>query len=450
MSTISILDYNAKNDGSTNNAPFIQAAIDACHERGGGRLVIPAGGVFVSGTIELKDGVELYLENGSMLQASHREADYKLMSTAGEYGGNEGGFLIQAKNARNISIAGNGTIDGQAEAFIDGWWTDDGEYIKKPKRFRSRIIGLFSCRQIRISNLTIQNSAQWTCHLMGCEDVVVHAITILNGLDVPNCDGIDPDHCRNVRISDCHIEAGDDGIAIKTTRDFREYGPSENITITGCTIVSTSAAIKIGSETENDIRDVVVTGCIIRRSHRGLAIQLRDRGVVENILFTDCVVETRQFHPKYWGNGEAIYITAVRRHDDKEVGITRNIVCRNILFRGENGVFICGSEDARIGNVILDGVNGTISKTSRFPVDYHDLRPRHSQEHGGLVRGALSGITAYHVDGLVIRRSSICFEGEERHHWHHALSAKSVEPIDIEDFDGSAADPGKHDAICLG
>jgi len=416
MPNVTITEYDAKNDGSTNNSPFIQAAIDACYAMGGGRVTIPAGGVFVSGTIELKSGIELHLENGSKLQASHKVDDYVASNIAGEYGGNEGGFLISAFDSNNISITGQGTIDGQADAFLDGWWTDDGNYIRRPKPFRTRIIGLTGCDNIRITGITIKDAAQWTCHLTGCEDVVIHGITIRNGLDVPNCDGIDPDHCRNVRISDCHIEAGDDGIVIKTTREFDKYGPSENITITGCTIISTSSAIKIGTESVSDIRDVIVSGCVIRKSHRGFSIQLRDKGLVENVLFSDCIVETRQFHQKYWGNGEAIYLTAVERHDDGEVGIIRNVVCKNILFRGENGVFICGSPNAQISDITLDGIDGTIKKTSRFPVDFHDMRPKHSQEHGGLVKGALSGITAYNVDGLTIRKSAKRFSAQESPH----------------------------------
>ncbi len=449
MPDILITDFSAKNDGETNNASPIQAAINACHQNGGGRVVVPAGGVFVSGTIELKSGVELHLESGSKLQASHEKGDYVVANIAGEYGGKEGGFLIRANNCRNISITGQGVIDGQADAFMDGWWTDDGKYIRKPKDFRTRIIGLTGCENIRITGITIKDAAQWTCHLTGCEDVVIHGITIRNGLDVPNCDGIDPDHCRNVRISDCHIEAGDDGIVIKTTQEFDAYGPSENITITGCTIISTSAAIKIGTESVSDIRDVVVTGCIIKRSHRGLAIQLRDKGLIENVMFSDCIVETRQFHQKYWGNGEAIYLTAVERHDDGDVGTIRSVVCKNILFRGENGVFICGSENACISDITLDGIDGTIKKTSRFPVDFHDMRPRHSQEHGGLEKGALSGITAYNVDGLTIRKSAIRFEGEERHHWLHALATKDVDKLVLQDFEGQAPEPEKREALSL-
>jgi hypothetical protein len=449
MSAINIMETGASPDGSTCNSRAIQRAIDACHESGGGRVIIPSNGIFVTGTITLKAGVELHLESGSCLRASHDPADYTDIKLAGEYGGNEGGFLIYASQADGIAISGTGTIDGQAYAFMDGWWTDDGQYIRKPCDFRPRVIGIFASTGVRIRDVTIRDAAQWTCHLTGCVDVVVSGITILNGLDVPNCDGIDPDHCRNVRISDCHIEAGDDGIVIKTTREHENYGPSENITITGCTIVSTSAAIKIGTESVSDINHVVVTGCIIRKSHRGLAIQLRDEGNVENILFSDCLIETRQFHPKWWGNAEAVYITAIPRHPDREVGMVKGVICRGIRSSGENGVFIAGTPDQHLQDIILDGVCGTLVKTSRFPVDYHDMRPSLSQEHGGLDKGCLSGFTARHVDGLTIRNCSISFPGKDSSHWKHALSVEHANAFLLQEFTGEAPQSGRFERIHL-
>jgi hypothetical protein len=449
MSTVNILETGARPDGETSNTQAIQRAINECHGAGGGRVVIPAGGVFVTGTLALKTGVELHLENGACLQASHREEDYQQTAIAGEYGGSVGGFLLYADGAENLSLTGSGVIDGQAQAFLDGWWTEDGPYIRKPRAFRPRLIGLFGCRGIRIRDVTIRDAPQWTCHLTGCEDVVISGITILNGLDVPNCDGIDPDHCRNVRISDCHIEAGDDGIVIKATREFRHFGPCENITVTGCSIVSTSAGIKIGTESVSDIRNIVVTGCVIRRSHRGLAIQLRDEGNVEEVSFSDCLIETRQFHPKWWGNAEAVYITAIPRHPDRVVGTVRGISCRGIRFTGENGVFLAGTEESPLEDILLDSVSGRIVKTSRFPVDFHDMRPSQSEEHGGLDRGKLSGITARHVDGLVIRNCAVSFPVKGLGHWSHALSAEKVRALTLSGFRGESPQGEEGEAIRL-
>jgi polygalacturonase len=417
MPDYSIINYGAIADGQTNNATAIQSAINTCHDQGGGKVIIPSGGVFVCGTITLMSNIELHLESGSTLQASPNKSDYTVAQIAGEYGGKTGGFLIQAHDLKNIAITGFGTIDGQGKTFMDGWWTDDGKYIRKPKAFRPRIIGLFGCVGVHIHDINIHDAPQWTCHLTGCENVVIESITILNGLDIPNCDGIDPDHCRNVRISNCHIEAGDDCIVVKTTREFAHYGPSENITVTGCTLISTSAAIKIGTESVNDITNMVVTGCVIRKSHRGLAIQLRDEGNVRDILFSDITIETRQFHPKWWGNAEAIYITAIPRNSDVKVGKISGISFRNIRFRGENGIFLCGTKDSPIEDISFDGVQGILKKTSKFPVDFFDLRPTDGKEHGGLTQEKLHPITTKFVEGLELRHTEVRIEGEDTTFW---------------------------------
>lgn len=434
MSAYSIKDFGAHANGARVSTAQIQMAIDTCHRNGGGKVVIPEGGIYLCGTLNLKSGVELHLEKDTLLKASTQPGDYKDVTLAGEYGGNSGGFLIMAHEANNISITGEGAIDGQCEAFMDGWWTEDGKYIRKPKPFRTRIIGLIGCRKVAIKDITIRNSAQWTCHLTGCEDVDIDSVTILNGLDIPNCDGIDPDHCRNVRIRNCHIESGDDCIVIKTTKEFADYGPSENIQISGCTLISTSSAIKIGSETVSDIRNVTVEDCKIRRSNRGLAIQLRDSGNVENIIMKSCQVETRKFHPKYWGNGEAIYVTAVERHDHGKVGQVNHVTFHDIDFTGENGVYLYGTEERPLKNVRLENVRGTLRKTSRFPVNQHDLRPRHSKEHGGIENGILGGITATNVSGLEILDCHIVFDETDGHHWQQALLTNNVENLILQNL----------------
>jgi len=390
----------------------IQEAIDAVHAAGGGRVALLAGSTYRSGTIELRPGIEFHLEHASRLEASADPADYRDVGIAGEYGGNAGGFLIQANDADDIALTGTGTIDGRALEFMDGWWSEDGPYIRAPKGWRPRGVGFFGCRGVRIQELTIRDAAQWTIHLTGCENVLVHGITIKNRLDVPNCDGIDPDHCRNVRIIGCHIEAGDDGIVCKNTKDFVDYGPCENIVIAGCTIVSTSAAIKLGTESRGDFRDIAVSDCVIRHSHRGLAIQLRDQGTIENVSFSNCIVETRLFHTRWWGSAEPIYVTSFPRHDGDPPGKIRNVRFRNIDCRGEGGVFLAATSEAPLEDVVLDGVRVRVRDTSRWPGGRFDCRPRHSEEHSGLERRPTACVYAEHVDGLRLCDVDAAFDGD--------------------------------------
>ncbi len=133
---------------------------------------------------------------------------------------------------------------------------------------RPHVLTIVGGKNIRIRDVRIGNSAYWTIHLAGCNDVVISGITLLNSLKVRNSDGIDVDHSKNVRISDCYIESGDDCICLKNRREYEEFGRCENITVSNCTMTSRSCAIKMGSENMDTIRQVVFNNCIIKNSNR--------------------------------------------------------------------------------------------------------------------------------------------------------------------------------------
>ena len=366
-----ITAYGAVADGRTDCAAAIQSAIDACTAAGGGRVVIPAGGTYRSGSFTLKSNVDFHVEAGARLLSGSDEADFPLrVFNTGEE--TDKRLWIAARNAENITISGRGEIDGNCFAFAD----EEGPYgFRKAKRWRPAMTCFEACRNFTIRDVTFRNAANWALHFTGCDGILVDGIRILNSLKFPNCDGIDPDHCRNVRIANCHIEAGDDCIVLKNTRPFAHYGPTENVVVTNCTLVSTSSAIKVGTESVDTFRNLIFSNCVISRSNRGLSLHLRDEGDIENVIFSDMIVETRRFDEMWWGAGEPIYITAVPRDPQTRVGAIRNVRFRNILCRGENGVFLYASELGRIENVTFDQVRVDIVKTSRWPADRCDLRP---------------------------------------------------------------------------
>ena len=168
-------------------------------------------------------------------------------------------------------------------------------------RPRPRPVFLVGCRHVTLQDFTINDAPQWTVCLSGCHDVSIRSIKILNNLKTPNSDGIDLDTCQNVRISDCHIEAGDDCIVLKSIKGGEQFGVCENVIVQGCTLISTSAALIIGCECRAIMRDVIFDSCVIKSSHRGLAVHLNEEANVENVLFSNMIVETRLFHHKWWG-----------------------------------------------------------------------------------------------------------------------------------------------------
>ena len=268
------------------------------------------------------------------------------------------------------------------------------------RAFRDRLSPL----ERRSSPRVFRLSASWGVHLAGCDGVLIHGVTILNNLKVPNCDGIDPDHSRNVRISDCHIEAGDDAIVIKASRAYARYNGSENITVTNCTLQSTSAALKIGTETVADIKNVVFSHCVIRRSHRGVALVLRDEGNIENVLVQNLVIETQLYHPDWWGAAEPIYISAQPRTAGGKIGRIRGIRFDQILAHSEGGVFISGSDASVISDLTLRGVSVEFVRTTQQPEGSVDVRP---SDKRGIAADTLTGFRLEHVKDALIQDCTV-------------------------------------------
>lgn len=459
MALYDVTEHGAVGDGETMDTKAIQAAVDACAAAGGGSVLLPAGGRFLAGSFALRSHVELHVESGAVLLSSTASEDHTaeafppacaVPGTADRSRPGVSPAWIYCDGGEGIAVTGGGVIDGQGVAFMDPA-SPNLPYIYRGSRRRPMMFRLSDVRGLTFRDITLRDSANWAMNLSGCQDVLISGIRILNDLRVPNCDGIDPDHCRNVRISDCYVQAGDDCIVIKNRAEHAAAGPSENIVISNCVLCSTSSAVKIGTESCDDFRNIVVSGCVVHGSNRGLSIQLRDAGNVENVLFADCVVQTRLFHPAWWGRGEPIYVTAIPRAAGLKVGRVRNVTFRNILCRGESGVFIAGSEGAPIEDLVLDGVRVEVDKFSRWPGGVQDRRPcmSPSTEFGiepgrdaGLREHPTAGVYAEWVRGLSLRDVRVSWGANRQEYWSHALECREVEGLRLEGFEGAAGREG--------
>jgi polygalacturonase len=249
-----IIDLGATPDGVTLCTNQIQKAIDNCSASGGGTVTVPTG-VFLTGTINLKNNVILYLENGAVLLGSTKIEDYKP------------GGIIRALDAHNIGITGNGAIDGQGHVF----WSPTGKemelHITKYAHNNpssGNLIQLEGCKNVIVENVTLKGSEEWTLHLLACDEVLVNGIKIRNPLHGPNTDGIDIQACSNIKISNCDIYTRDDAIVIKN-RHPNYYGKvCENITVTNCILATVCNGFKIGTESLNDFRNIVFSNSVIK------------------------------------------------------------------------------------------------------------------------------------------------------------------------------------------
>jgi polygalacturonase len=159
-SSYSPSDFGAVLDGTTNDGPALQRAIDTAHAAGGGTVHLPAGKRMLTGSFELKSHVTLHLEPGSRLLGSTEKADYR------------NAVLIEAFHAEDIAITGTGTIDGQGIKFM----AEELPHIFIPKPWRPKVIIFEGCRRVKLQDFTIRDSPNWTIHLAGCDDVVVHGV----------------------------------------------------------------------------------------------------------------------------------------------------------------------------------------------------------------------------------------------------------------------------------
>lgn len=446
-----VLSYGARGDGLSDDTQAIQRAVDACARAGGGQVVLPAGHTFLSGAITLKERIDFHIARGAVFKGSARWRDYR-----------EAGALLFAKDIAELTISGDGVIDGNdravwqsladeqaggdvnkagwwPQAFCGRWWPfwrKPEEAVKIPGR--PRVLLLIGCRQARLRDFTIRNAPSWTVHAAGCEDLVIDAISIRNAWDVPNNDGLDLDHCRNVRVANCHIEAADDAIALKNTSGFAEYGACENITVTGCTLSSRSSAIKLDETyAAPGIRQVVFNNCVIYNSNRGICIQSRDEGSIEDAIFSNLTIETRVSPRKWWGAAEPISITHYPRTKETRLGRVQRIRFNHVVCRGENGVYIQGWDDNPIEDLSLDDVSIEVGKFSDEPGGFYDGRP------DGLFKGVYSSVVAgihlAHARTVALRHCRVTWTPDPPAYCGPALRQENVRQLTLEDFLGAPA-----------
>jgi polygalacturonase len=273
-----IRSFGAVGDGATLNTRALQRTIDACSAGGGGTVAIPAGR-FVTGTIQIKDGVTLRLAVDAVLLGSTNAADYRSIDPFTDATGAERGYaLITAVDAKRVGIEGGGVIDGQGAALK----TAQGKFLVRPF-----LIRWVRCVEVAVRDVQLRNSGAWTMHFFQSKNDTVEHVTI-RSRGLPNNDGIDIDSSEDVRVSDCDIDTGDDALCLKTT----SLQPCRNVNITGCKLASRCAAIKLGTESLGDFEDIRVGLCQIHDTRLGgIKLCSVDGAQLHDVVISDITMD---------------------------------------------------------------------------------------------------------------------------------------------------------------
>ncbi len=267
-----IEDYGASPDKDL-NTPEIQSALDDCHKAGGGRVVCGPG-TFVTGSLELKSNVELYLASGCVLKGSEDLADYPDFEADGfkrdKAPEKTTKHLIRAINAENIAISGCGEINGSGLSFYS---SEELEMRRKPGE-RPRIVMFYKCRKVRLQDASFSDSPCWTVWLMKCEDVFVNRVKIAGDRRLINNDGIDIDSCSNVIVSDSLLNTEDDCIVIRAIGSVYDIpGVCENVVVANCVLYSNCNAVRVGCPGDSVIRKCVFSNITINGPCNGVILQ---------------------------------------------------------------------------------------------------------------------------------------------------------------------------------
>lgn len=448
-----ITNYGAIGDGKTLNTTFIQKAINDCYQHGGGTIEIPSGN-FITGTLRLYSNMELHFQPGAFLIGSTENKDYLYQKDFGFSGlgaGNKTGILV-AHNEENISITGFGTLKGNGTSFMhmdslqygmdfDKKYTrqkndymnpkygrEDGPVLWKGSyEERPGVMVMFSgCKNVTVSQISFEESPNWTMAFLNSEHIKINGIAIRNNMLIPNSDGLDFYDSKNIVVSDCNIQAGDDAIAIIS---------SSNLVASNCILHSRSSGIRIGYNVwnQNNSGNLSFNNISIYDCNRGIGIFQRQKGDMENIIFSNINISTRLHSGQWWGHGEPIHISSVPGLGSKETGAIRHVHFSNVIASSESGIVMYATAKNILQDISFDNISLTIRK-GRFSESYGgniDLRPTNDLSLG-IFEHSIPAVYGNYISNLSIRNMNVFWEKGLPSYFTHAVELKNFETVTID------------------
>ncbi len=463
---INVRDYGATGDGKTLDSPAINRAIDAAAKAGGGTVLLPAG-TYLSGSIHLKSNIHLFIDAGAILLGAPQEMNAYDETEPYTFGGYQDGghcyfhnSLIWGENLTNVSITGNGMIQGgglvrdddilNRMCGHDHWDSPEkaSNEVFKPVRLGNKAIALELCRNVLIRDVTMAHGGHFAILTTGCDNLTLDNLTIDT-----NRDGIDIDCCRNVSVSNCRVNApGDDAICPKSTYALGRLVPTENLTITNCQVSgfkegsfldgkmipvkNGNGRIKFGTESSGGFRNCTVSNCTFRNC-RGLALEEVDGGILDCITIDNITLVDPQTY--------AIYIATGKRN--RTPGLTtvsqiKNVLISNVVATGVDrvsGIQIVGLPEQPIEGLRLENIRlvcngeGTKENAGNTPKELGNGYPEPRQNN---IMPAY-GLFARHVKGLELANIHFSFLKED---FRQAIQCVDVKGLEIDNLKAQLAE----------
>lgn len=388
-----ITQYGAVADGKTINTKYIQKAIDEASAEGGGRVIVPAGN-FMTGSLFLKSGVDLHVELGAVLLGSHSTNDYQKLAGRAA--------LIIAEAQDHISISGEGIIDGQGQELLvdifqklrSGEAKDNPIWlVKRPEYGRAMVLYLKGCHNVSVTDITLKNASNWVQDYRECVDVVINRITV-QSTAYWNNDGLDITDSKNVRITNCFINATDDALCLKSENP---NSACENIFVDSCTLRSSANGLKFGTANAGGFKHIKVRHLTVYDTYRSaIALESVDGGVMEDI-------DIQYVDAKNTGN--AIFIRRGHRNTNGTVGTAKNIYIAHVkvevpLYKPDQGYPIEGPPDH-----LKPGFDHMPVRPSNYHIYGHPYLPYN------LVPASIVGLPGYPVQDVTLEDIDISYGG---------------------------------------
>ena len=422
----SVRRYGAKGNGIAIDSDAINRAIDDVAKRGGGTVYVPAG-TYACYTIRLRSRITLYLDNGATLLAAAptpaRGYDLAEPIDPAIAGYQDFGHshwrnsLIHGEGLHDVTIAGPGLIWGKGLGRGDGkdnWLSDPNG-----PGTGNKAIGLKNCRGVTLRDFRMLEGGWFAILATGVDN-----LTIDNLLIDTNRDGIDIDCCRNVRVSNCTVNAPwDDAICPKSSYALGEARITENVTITGCVVMGNyrvgsvldgswqrmppefapkiHGRIKCGTESNGGFRNIAISNCVFEDS-RGLAFETVDGGVIEEVAVSNITMRGIVDAPIFLRLGKRM-----RGPAGRPIGSLRRVAIDNVVSAGATmlpsviaGLADHPIEDVRISDSHFHHVGGAPATMAARRPPENELGYPEATMFGDL---PATGFFVRHARGLSMR-----------------------------------------------